>query len=50
MDIMTLITNTIELLKFAFNIREFIDIILGSLKERYGFLFEAKQETDSKEN
>ncbi len=45
MDIITLLTNTLELLKFAFNIREFIDLILASLKENYGSLFEKKEET-----
>ena len=45
MDIMTILTNTVELLKFAFNIEEFIDLILSSLKENYGSLFQKKEET-----
>ena len=43
MDVITLLTNTVELLKFAINIREFIDLILGSLKENYPFLFPKKE-------
>ncbi len=45
MDFVTLFTNTLELLNFALHIREFIDLILGSLKENYGYLFAKKEET-----
>ncbi len=47
MDIMTLLSNTIELLKFAFNLGEFLDIVFGSLKEHYPFLFKQEESEEA---
>ena len=44
MDIMTLISNTLALLNFTINLREIIDIMLASLKEHYGKLFEKTED------
>ncbi len=45
MDIATFLSGAIELLKFAFNFGEFVDIVLASLKEHYPFLFKDNGET-----